>query len=664
MSQDINRSSGNLVSQTTSKVTFATLLVALGIIYGDIGTSPLYTFKAIIGKKEISEMLVLGGVSCIFWTLVLQTTVKYVWLTLKADNQGEGGIFSLYSLVRRFGKRLVIPTMIGAAALLADGMITPAISVTSAIEGLERINGFEEIPVVPIVIAVISLVFFVQRFGSHRVGKAFGPIMTIWFLLLFIMGILQIIQAPHVIRSLNPYYAYQLLTQYPHGFWILGAVFLCTTGAEALYSDLGHCGKKNIRITWGFVKICLVVNYLGQAAWLLNDAGLFLEGRNPFFEMMPQWFLLGAIIIATLAAIVAAQALISGSYTLINEAMNLNFWQRVGVKQPSDTKGQIYIPSVNATLWIGCILIILYFKDSSHMEAAYGLAITLAMITTTILLAYFLLFKLHWNKFLVGLFLTVFSMIEISFFIANVVKFKEGGYITVIAGGIFFFVMYSSYFARKINNSYTKFEDLGKFSQTIVDLSNDEDIPKFATHLIYLTKAERRDQIEDRIIKSIFAKKPKRADVYWFIHINRTNNPYTLDYEVSELVDDKVIKIILNIGFKIQPKTQLYFEKVIQDLILNEELNQHLKNKGTTKYNPTIDFKFIILQTYLSVDNVFSFKESIVLKSYFFLKQFALKDQEAFGLDRNNVTAEYVPLIYQPVKSINLQRKKTSNFYQ
>jgi len=657
MNQYLNANSQNYLSQNTNKVTMATLLVALGIIYGDIGTSPLYTFKAIIGTKEISEMLVLGGVSCIFWTLVLQTTVKYVWLTLKADNQGEGGIFSLYSLVRRFGKRLVIPTMIGAAALLADGMITPAISVTSAIEGLERIQGFEHIPVVPIVIGVISIVFFVQRFGSHRVGKAFGPIMTIWFLLLLVMGILQILEAPSVIRSLNPYYAYQLLAHYPHGFWILGAVFLCTTGAEALYSDLGHCGKNNIRITWGFVKLCLVINYLGQAAWLLNDAGTFLNDRNPFFEMMPQWFLLAGIVIATLAAIVAAQALISGSYTLINEAMNLNFWQRVGVKQPSDTKGQIYIPSVNAILWIGCILIILYFQDSSHMEAAYGLAITLAMLTTTILLSYFLLFKLHWNKILVGLFLAVFLMIEISFFIANVVKFKEGGYITVIAGGIFFFVMYSSFFARKINNAYTKFEDLGKHSSQIVSLSNDEDIPKFATHLIYLTKADRRDQIEDRIIKSIFDKKPKRADVYWFIHINRTNNPYTLDYEVSELVDDKVIKVVLNIGFKIQPKTELYFEKVIQDLIANEELNLHLKNKGTTKYNLAIDFKFVILQTYLSVENVFSFKESIVLKSYFFLKQFAQKDQEAFGLDRNNVIAEYVPLIYQPAKAFNLQRK-------
>lgn len=640
-----------------TKVTFATLLVAMGIIYGDIGTSPLYTFKAIIGKREISELLVLGGVSCVFWTLILQTTIKYVWLTLKADNQGEGGIFSLYSLVRRYGKKLVIPTMIGAAALLADGMITPAISVTSAIEGLEKIEGLNHIPVVPIVIAVISLVFFVQRFGSHTVGKAFGPIMMIWFSVLLIIGLYQILQSPTVVRALNPYYAYELLVHYPKGFWILGAVFLCTTGAEALYSDLGHCGRDNIRITWGFVKICLIVNYLGQASWLLNHGDIYLEGLNPFFEMMPKWFLLPGILIATLAAIVASQALISGSFTLINEAINLNFWQRVGVKQPSETKGQIYIPSVNNLLWIGCVLVILYFQDSSHMEAAYGLAITLAMITTTVLLSYFMLYKLKWNKYLVYLFLGVFILIELSFFIANIIKFQEGGYITVIAGAIFFFVMYVSYFARKINNRYTKFDDLGQYADKIVELSNDESIPKLATHLIYLTKADRRDHIEARIIKSIFDKKPKRADVYWFFHINRTNHPYTLDYEVSELVDDKVIKIVLNIGFRIQPKTELYFEKVIDDLIANQELNFHLRNNGSTKYNPTIDFKFIVLQAYLSVDNEFKIKESVIIKSYFFLKQFAQKDEEAFGLDRNNVTIEDFPLVYQSVKAFNLQRK-------
>lgn len=644
-------------TDTKQKVTLASLVVALGIIYGDIGTSPLYTFKAIIGERNISEILVLGGVSCIFWTLVLQTSVKYVWLTLKADNQGEGGIFSLYSLVRRYGRKIVIPTMIGAAALLADGIITPAVSVTSAIEGLGIIKGVEHVPVVPIVIAVISLIFFLQRFGTQNVGRAFGPIMMIWFTVLLVLGLGQIVHYPSVIKALNPYYAYELLSQYPKGFWLLGAVFLCTTGAEALYSDLGHCGRENIRITWGFVKICLIVNYLGQASWLLHQGNPLLEGRNPFFEMMPSWFLIPGVIISTLAAIVASQALISGSFTLINEAISLNFWQRVAIKQPTETKGQIYIPSVNNILWAGCLLVVLYFQTSSRMEAAYGLAITLAMMMTTFLLSFFLVYKLKWNKIFVFLLLSVFIIIEISFFIANLVKFQEGGYITVFVGGIFFMVMYISYFGRKINNRYTKFTDLGKFANQIVELSHDETITKYTTHLIYLTKADRRDQIEEKIINSIFDKKPKRADVYWFFHINRTNHPYTLDYEVSELVDDKVIKIVLNIGFRIQPKTELYFEKIIDDLIANKELNLHLRNNGTTKYNPTIDFKFILIEKFLSVENEFALKEGIILNSYFFLKNYAQKDEDAFGLDRNDVLVEYVPVVYQPIQVLNLERK-------
>lgn len=645
-------------NKVNSKVTLASLLVALGIIYGDIGTSPLYTFKAIIGSRPISEILVLGGVSCVFWTLVLQTTVKYVWLTLKADNDGEGGIFSLYSLIRRYGKKMIIPTMLGAAALLADGILTPAVSVTSAVEGLEMIKSLAgHISVVPIVITIISLIFFLQRFGSHKVGKAFGPVMAIWFIVLFAVGLSQIWQSPSVFKAINPYYAYDLLTNYPQGFWILGAVFLCTTGAEALYSDLGHCGRKNIRLTWGFVKICLVVNYLGQAAWLLRYTGSQLGGRNPFFEMMPPWFLLPGITIATLAAIVASQALISGSFTLINEAINLNFWQRVAIKQPSETKGQIYIPSVNNILWLGCVLVVLYFQTSSRMEAAYGLAITLAMMTTTLLLSYFLLYKLKWKRiFVFGLLLT-FAIIEISFFIANIVKFREGGYITVFVGGLFFLVMYISFFGRKINHRYTRFVDLGKYAQKISQLRKDESIPKLATHLIYLTKADRKDQIEQRIIQSIFSSRPKRADVYWFLHINRTNHPYTLDYQVTELVDNSVIKIELNVGFRVRPRTELFFTHILENLIENEELNLHLKDHGSTPYNPTIDFKFIIMEKYLSVENEFGLKEGLILNAYFILKRLGQSDQAAFGIDRSEVLIEQVPLIYHPVRPKILLRK-------
>lgn len=640
------------------KISAATLLVALGIIYGDIGTSPLYVLKAVVGERPVSEMLVYGGISCVFWTITFQTTFKYIYLTLKADNNGEGGIISLYALVRRYGKHLVVPTMLGASTLLADGIITPPISVASAVEGLTNIRGLENLPTVPIVIAILSALFFFQRFGTHKVGFTFGPAMLVWFAMLSTLGIIQIVKHPAILQAINPLYAFRFLSEYPGGFVLLGAVFLATTGAEALYSDLGHCGRKNIRITWGLVKTCLLLNYMGQAAWIMNlGEGELLQGRNPFFEIMPKWFLLLGILIATSAAIIASQALISGSYTLINEAMSLNLWPRVAVRQPSEVKGQIYIPSVNIMLWVGCILMVLHFQNSSNMEAAYGLAITLTMMVTTYLLSYFLLFKLRWNKFIVFFLLLLFASIEISFFIANVHKFPEGGYITIIISGFYVFIMYSVFSGRKISNRFDNFVDLGRYVSPITELSSDENVPKFSTHLIYLTKADHRHEIEEKIIKSIFSKKPKRADVYWFLHIHRTAEPYTLTYDVSELVDDKLIKVNIQIGFRIQPRTELYFKRIIQELIRNRELNLHTKPDGSTKYNNEPDFKFVVLEKFLSIENEFSLNEGVLLNTYFFLKRIGLSDEKAFGLDKSDVVVEQVPLVYQPASKIELKRE-------
>ncbi|MCX6319137.1 MAG: KUP/HAK/KT family potassium transporter [Bacteroidetes bacterium] len=637
----------------SNRITIASLLVALGIIYGDIGTSPLYVLKAVAGNRTLDETLVYGGISCIFWTLVLQTTVKYIWLTLKADNDGEGGIFSLYALVRRYGKKLVIPTILGATTLLADGIITPPISVASAVEGLEAV--VPHLPTVPIVICILSLLFFFQRFGTQKVGSAFGPIMVIWFSMLFVLGAHQLMLHPDVLRALNPYYAYELLSRYPGGFWLLGAVFLCTTGAEALYSDLGHCGRKNIRITWAFVKICLMINYLGQAAWMMHQGDPTLAGRNPFFEIMPHWFLIAGICIATAATIIASQALISGSYTLISEAMNMNFWPRVTVRQPSDMKGQIYIPSVNTILWAGCVLMILYFKNSTHMEAAYGFSITVAMMMTTILLSYYLIYKLKWKVWVVMALLILFATVETSFFIANVAKIKER-WMFLFFELFIFLVMYAWFNARKILNGFTRFVDLGKYAPLISTLSEDDQIPKFSTHLIYLTKANSRHQVEEKIINSIFAKKPKRADVYWFVHIHRTEQPYTLSYDVSELLDDKVIKVTINAGFRIQPKTELYFKKIVQDLVKKKELNLHIRPDGSTRYNSQPDFKFIIIEKFLSVENEFALKDGILLNTYFFLKELGQSDEKAFGLDKSDVVVEDVPLVYHPAQVEGLAR--------
>lgn len=639
-----------------NKVTAASLLVALGIIYGDIGTSPLYVMKSIVKDRQIEELLIYGGISCVFWTLVFQTTFKYIILTLQADNNGEGGIFSLFALVRRYGKStLIIPTILGATTLLADGIITPPISVSSAIEGLQPL--FPDLPTIPIVITIISLIFFFQRFGTHRVGQSFGPIMAIWFIMLFVLGFFQILNHPEIFKALSPKYAFDLLTMYPKGFWLLGAVFLCTTGAEALYSDLGHCGRPNIRITWGFVKICLLFNYLGQGAWLMNDAGGLLEGRNPFYEIMPSWFLFAGIGIATMAAIIASQALISGSYTLINEAMNLNFWPKVATSQPSENKGQIYIPSVNLILWIGCVLTVIYFQTSEHMEAAYGLFITLAMIMTTFLLSYFMIYRLKWNKWLVGIVVGFFCIIEFSFFIANVVKITES-WTYLIFALVIFLIMYVWYTARKINNKFLNFVKLDDYKELLNDLSVDKEIPKFSTHLIYLTKADTLHAIEEQIIKSIFAKKPKRADVYWFLHLNRTEEPYTLDYNVVELLNDKVIKVNINVGFRIQPLTEFYFKKIVMDLVAQKELNLHITPDGSTKYNPEPDFKFVIIEKYLSVENEFVLKEGFLLNAYFFLKHISLSDVKAFGLEKSDVIIEETPLIYHIHRDINLKRLK------
>jgi KUP system potassium uptake protein len=653
------------IKNGSSKVTAATLLVALGIIYGDIGTSPLYALRAVIGTREITEQLVYGGVSCIFWTLVFQTTIKYIWLTLKADNQGEGGVFSLYSLVKRYGKKLVIPTILGATTLLADGIITPPISVASAIEGLNMVKGFETIIVpgntvtIGIVAAILSILFFFQRFGSQIIGKAFGPIMTVWFSMLLVFGLINISHHLDILKALNPFYAYDLLLHYPKGFWLLGAVFLCTTGAEALYSDLGHCGIKNIRITWAFVKFSLVCAYLGQAAWILHQGDAFLNGRNPFFEIIPHWFLIPSIIIATLATIIASQALISGSFTLINEAISLNFWPRVTVRQPSDIKGQIYIPSVNTILWFGCILMILYFKESGHMEAAYGFSITVTMLMTTLLMCYFLFYRLHWNKIYVTLFAFVFGSIELSFFIANVAKIKER-WMFLFFELFIFSVMYIWYFARKIQNRFVKFVDIGKYVDQLNELSQDDQIPKFSTHLIYLTKANSRNQIEEKIIKSIFAKKPKRADVYWFVHLNRTEEPFTMNYDVSELVDDKVIKININIGFRIQPKTEIYFKRIVQELVANKELNLHIRPDGSTKYNNEPDFKFVVIEKFLSIENEFALRDGLLLQGYFKLKHLGQSDAKAFGLEKSDIVIEEYPMIVSPYNKLNLERIKNS----
>ncbi len=675
-----------------NKVTAAGLLVALGIIYGDIGTSPLYVFDAIIKSKPtdlrmpLNSLLIIGGLSCIIWTLTLQTTVKYVLLTLKADNKGEGGIFSLYTLVRRRRKWLVLPAMVGGAALLADGMITPPISVTASVEGLKNLPGLgtiSESTIVYIVLGILAILFFMQQFGTGSIGKLFGPVMLTWFVMLAVLGITHISDDWQVLKAFNPYYGIKLLLLYPKGFWLLGAVFLCTTGAEALYSDLGHCGRGNIRYTWICVKICLIVHYLGQGAWLLRnytgtifaDADMLAKVKTaamanpaimaaspkfatiikPIYGLMPEWFLLPGIIIATAAAIIASQALISGSFTLISEAIRLNLWPKMKIVYPSEAKGQLFIPGINTLLLLGCFAIVLYFRNSGAMEAAYGLAITLCMLATTILFSNYLVSH-RVKPGLIYLFLVVYLTIEVCFLVANLDKFSHGGYVTLIVGGGLFAVMYIWYRSRKIKNRYVEFVKLEDYVPKLEELSNDTSVPKYATHLVYMTSANNPKEIEHKIIYSILSGMPKRADIYWFVHVDTLDDPYTCEYQVTHIIPNDIIRVEFRLGFRIAPRINLMFKKVVEDLVANREVNVTSRYESQQRNNVVGDFKFIVMEKFLSQDNELPFIEKIIMQLYFWLKELSLSEERSFGLEQSYVHVEKFPLIVAPTTKLKLSR--------
>lgn len=654
------------MSNQLNKVSAAGLLVALGIIYGDIGTSPLYVFNSIIADKVVTEDLIIGALSCIIYTLTLQTTIKYVVLILRADNRGEGGTFALYALVRRRRKWLVIPAMMGGAALLADGIITPPISITSAVEGLAKLpalHGITTDTIVIIVITIMVLFFVTQQFGTHSIGRLFGPVMLVWFSMLAVLGAIHISDDLSILKAFNPYYAINLLINYPNGFWLLGAVFLCTTGAEALYSDLGHCGRGNIRVSWVFVKSALLLNYFGQGAYLLaHRKGILVDAAskealniNAFYDLMPHWFVLVGVVIATTAAIIASQAMISGSFTLISEAMRLNLWPKLRIRYPSEAKGQLFIPAINLFLFVGCLGVVLYFRESSKMEAAYGLAIIMTMVATTILFANYLV--LHRVKpGLIYLFLVSYLVIEAAFLIALLQKFTHGGYVTLIIGSLIFLVMYVWYRARKIKNRYVEFVRLENYIPQLQELSNDKSVPKFATHLIYLTSANNPKEIEHKIMFSILNRKPKRADIYWFVHVDTTDDPYTCEYQVDHIIPNDIIRIDFRLGFRIQPRINLLFKQVVEDLVENKEVNITSRYESLERNNVTGDFQFVVLEKYLSNENELPLFEKIVMTIYFAIKEISLSEEKGFGLDTSYVFIEKFPLVVAPAAELQLKR--------
>ncbi|MFH1159851.1 MAG: KUP/HAK/KT family potassium transporter, partial [bacterium] len=624
-----------------SRFSMAGALITLGIIFGDIGTSPIYVMKAIVsGADSISSDFILGGLSCVFWTLTLQTTVKYVIITLRADNHGEGGIFSLFALIRRRAKWAYLFAIIGGCTLLADGVITPSITIVSAVEGLLIFN--PRMPVIPIVIVIITALFFMQQFGTKFIGKSFGPIMFFWFLMLGALGLRQLLYYPDVLMALDPSYAYIFLTKFPQGFLLLGAVFLCTTGAEALYSDLGHCGIHNIRISWIYVKLCLLLNYFGQGAWILNHADLMNEWVNPFFTIMPQWFLVIGICMATVAAVIASQALISGSFTLISEAISLNFWPKVRINYPTSLKGQMYISTINWILYFACLFVVLYFQKSANMQAAYGLSITITMIMTTLLLSIYFYYK-KVSRVMMGLFLVIYLSIELAFLMANLNKFLYGGWFTLLLGSALLFVMYIWYHGRKIKNRFTEFIKIEPYLKIINSLSEDRSVLKYATNLVFLTRADKITDIEAKIIYSILNKQPKRADRYWLLHVDISDNPFLLNYEVRHLIPDILIKVDFRIGFKVQPRVNLFFRQVLMELSKMNQIDLTSSYASLRKFNIPGDFRFVVIDRVQNYDFDFAASEQLIMNLYDVFKRFGISDVKAFGLDTSTVTLETVP---------------------
>ena len=635
-----------------SKFSLIGALVTLGIVYGDIGTSPLYVMKAIIGANDnLTPDYIIGAVSCIIWTLTLQTTVKYVLIALRADNKGEGGILALYALIRKNkNKWLYALAIIGASTLIADGVITPSITVVSAIEGLRGIES--ETPVVPISIVIIIILFFVQQFGTNSIGKLFGPLMFVWFSMIGILGLMQIGDYLPIFKSFNPYYAIELLASNPNWFLILGAVFLCTTGAEALYSDIGHCGVSNIRISWIFVKMMLILNYLGQGAWIISNIGIVGKEVNPFYSIMPHSFLIVGVVMATIAAVIASQALISGSFTIFSEAMNLNFWPRQKIKYPTEIKGQLYIPFVNGSLFVLCILVIMFFRSSEKMEAAYGLSITITMLMTTLLLGAYLYYK-HVSLPWVVVFVTFFAILEMLFLTANLFKFIHGGWVTIVIAGLIAIVMYVWYNARIIRNKQMQFTKIKPYFKIISDIKQDESIPKYATNLVYLSKANYKDEIESKIMYSIVNKYPKRADHYWLLHVDYHDDPSMLEYTFDQLIPDTLYKINLRLGFRVQPYINLYFRQIIEDLVAKNEFDLTSCYPSLRKNGIHGDFRFVTIHRVYSNENSFTIRDRFIMNLCNVLNPLEISVPSAFGLDTSNVKVEDVPLI---VKRKNVRR--------
>ena len=641
-----------------SRLTFLGVIITIGIIFGDIGTSVLYVMKSFVHSSDamMSENLVLGFVSLIFWVMTLQTTTKYVMIALKADNHGEGGVFSLFALIKNKTKRgVVLLAMIGGATLLADGIITPAITVTSAVEGLhDIIPAINTNDVIILVLIIFIFIFSFQRFGTKKIGSLFGPIMSLWFLSLFFWGVKSIGTRPEILKAINPKYALNLLITYPGVFVLLGAVFLCVSGAEDLYVDLGHCGRPNVRMAWFAVKVCLLANYFGQAAYLLSTN--YSSENNPFFAIVPESFIVFQVILATLAAIIASQSLITGSFTLISEAIKLNLFPKLIIKYPTELKGQVYVSAVNIILFICSSCVVIFFRTSSNMEAAYGLSISITMYVTTLLLSIYL-YKVKDKKIFAAIFLIFFGIEELFFLYANSLKFVNGGYITVFIALLIFTIMFIWYRGTEIKERESQYLTVKNYTKQLLQLSMDKSVPKYATNLVYLTGAKREEDVDYAVLYSILNKQPKRANVYFFVHINVIDKPYKREYKVTKFSDKKILKITFNLGFREHQRVNMFMHQVIDDLLMNKELElQPTKYNLRGKAETVGDFRFVLIEEVLGNSNGLSSFDNFIMGLRLKLKKITVTPEKWFGLDTSVITKEAVPLNVVQTKVKRLTR--------
>ena len=660
------------VQSGPNKVTFTMAVVALGVVYGDIGTSPLYTMQTFLngqgGIQNADREAILGVLSLVFWSITLITTVKYVLIAMRIDNKGEGGIFALYSLIRKYGGWLAIPAMLGGAAFLADSVLTPAVSISSAVEGLKTIPVFEPMfrenaNLTMIITAIIILLLFsVQSRGTESIGRVFGSIVMVWFGFLAVVGVFNLSNDWSVFAALNPVYGIRFLFS-PHnaaGIALMGTVFLSTTGAEALYSDMGHVGRGNIYFTWPFIKIALVFNYFGQGAWMLrnqhNSALEDVESLNPFFQMMSPGVRYLAVALSVTAGIIASQALITGAFTMVAEATGLNWMPHLQVRYPARTRGQLYIPVVNGVLCVSTLAVLFLFRDSEHISAAYGLALTITMITTTVLLAVYMWYNRH--KVGAIVFSIVFLSIQIMFFIASMAKFMHGGWFTMLLTLMILMIMVTWNDGTKIERSQRRHMKRKDFLPALEKLHGDFRIPYFADNIVYLTSDSEMKRLDTDIFFSIFADHPKRARAWWAVSVQTTDEPFTREYSVENFGTDYLFRVKIRLGFKVSQSIPAYIHQIMHDLEHTGELPQQKSQYPKLDADPGVGtIKYVLIHKALMPESTISQRGALSLQMKYAIRHAAGSPVKWFGLAPYNPLIEVQPLFLSTRRPPRLKRE-------